>query len=226
MCSSPQPSCSTPRQPVTNHEGQFVPGRGPYGLVKPTPAPGEKLVEKSAVGAEQHRCRAHCPARASGNCLGGSRVMIFSEPNQVAADTRKRRLRQYPARRGCEYGVRVQHLARQVQPVSPCIFGEIAKYAGELQCPAEFCGNALARWRPLAKDPHRDPAGGDCHPLAIAVQLCEAGRPNVGLRVHFHAVDDSEEIVTLQTIEMYGFAQTAGHIMVRSSSIEMRNLTA
>src|SRR5215469_6105059 len=127
MCRSPQASCSTPRQPVTNHEGQFVPGRGPYRLVKPTPAPGEKLAEKGAVGAEQYRCRAHCRARASGNCLDGSRVMIFSEPNQVAADIRKRRLRQYPARRGCEYTPRLQHLARQEQPALLRIVCEIAK---------------------------------------------------------------------------------------------------
>jgi hypothetical protein len=40
--------------------------------------------------------------------------------------------------------VRLQQLARQVQSVSLRIFGEIAKYVGELQRPAEFCCNPPA----------------------------------------------------------------------------------
>jgi hypothetical protein len=59
--------------------------------------------------------------------------MPFGEYGQIAADIRERRLRQHPARRGCEYAVSVQQLARQVQPMSSCILREIAKYVGELQ---------------------------------------------------------------------------------------------
>jgi hypothetical protein len=90
----------------------------------------------------------------------------------------------------------------------------------------QFCCNPLARRRRLAKDPHRDPADRHCHTLAIEVELREARRPNVSPRVHFHAVDDGEEIVAPQTVEMYGFVQTAGHRVPRPTGIEMSDFTA
>jgi hypothetical protein len=101
----------------------------------------------------------------------------------------------------------------------------IAKHAGALQRAAEFCCDTLA-YRRLAEDAYRDSAHRDRHALAIAVELREARRPNVSPRVHFHAVDVGEEIVTPQTIEMYGFVQTTGHSVPRSTGIEMSDFTA
>jgi len=108
------------------------------------PAAREKRAEKGAMNPERHSHRAHRPARASGNRLGGGRIMPFGEDCQIAADIRKRRLRQHPARRRCEYAVRVQELARQVEPLSPRICGEITKSVGELQRPAQFRRDTLA----------------------------------------------------------------------------------
>jgi hypothetical protein len=170
------PRFSAARQPVTNHESQSAPGRDSNRLVKLLPASREKLVEKGAIEPEHHCRRAHRPARASRDRFRGGRVMLLSQQSQVAADIGKRWLCQHPARRSCEYAVRLQQLARQVQPVSLRIFGEIAKYVGELQRPAEFCCNPPARRRRLAKNPHRDPADRDCHALAIAVELLEVKR--------------------------------------------------
>ena len=135
---------SAAHQPVTNHENQFVPGRGSYWHVKLLPAARQKLVEKGAIEPEHHCRRAHRPAGASRDRFRGGRVMLLSQQSQVAADIGKLWLCQHPARRSCEYAVRLQQLARQVQPVSLCIFGEIAKYVGELQRPAEFCCNPPA----------------------------------------------------------------------------------
>src|ERR1700730_5687791 len=106
------------------------------------------------------------------------------------------------------------------------ILGEIAKYIGELQRTAEFRRDTLARRRFLTEDAHRQPAGGDRHTLAIAIQLREAGRPDVGLRLHFRAIDDGEEIVTPQTVKMYGFAQTKGHDVPGPTTIEKSDFTA
>ena len=126
-----------------------MPGRDSYGLVKPPPAARDKLVENSAMVSKHDGRWTHRPARASGNCLGGSGIMLFSERSQFPADIGQRRLCQHPARRCCDYAVLVQQLARQIQPVSSRIFGEIAKYAGELQRTAEFCCDTLAYWRLL-----------------------------------------------------------------------------
>jgi hypothetical protein len=54
--------------------------------------------------------------------------MPFGNLCQIAADIRKRRLRQHPAWHSCEYAMRVQQLARQVEPMQAGIAGEIAKY--------------------------------------------------------------------------------------------------
>jgi hypothetical protein len=110
--------------------------------------------------------------------------------------------------------------------VSLRILGEIAKYIRELQRTAELRCDPLARRRFVAEDAHRQSADGDRHTLAIAIQLREAGRPAVGLHLHFRAIGDGEEIVTLQTVKMYGFAQTKGHSVPRPTAIEMSDFTA
>ena len=102
------PPSSTARQPVTKQQDQFAPCRDLYWLAKLPPAARAKLVKKDTINPEHHGRRAHRCARASGNCLSGGRVMPFGEYGQIAADIRERRLRQNPARRGCEYAVSVQ----------------------------------------------------------------------------------------------------------------------
>ena len=104
------------------------------------------------------------------------------------------------------------------------IAGEIAKYVRELERPAEFGRHPLARRRRLAKNPDRDAANRDGHALAIAVELREARRPNIGPRIH--AINNGEEIVTPQIIEVYGFAQTAGHIVLGPTGKEISDFTA
>ena len=84
---------------------------------------------------------------------------------------------------------------------------------------------ARRRASPLRRSA-REPADRDGHALAIAIELDEARRPNVGVGVHFHAVDNGEEIVTPQTIEVYGFAQTTGHRVPRPPGIEERDFAA
>lgn len=97
--------------------------------------------------------------------------MPFGEDGQIVADLSKRWLRPHPARRRREYAACVQQLATQVQSAASRIFGEIAKYAGELQRAAEFCRDTLARRRLLAEDAHRKPADRDRYAFTIAIKL-------------------------------------------------------
>jgi hypothetical protein len=77
---------------VTNHEGEFAPGRDSYWLVKLPPATREELVEKGPINPEHDGGGPHRPARASSNCLGGGHIMSFGEHSQVVADVGERRL--------------------------------------------------------------------------------------------------------------------------------------
>jgi len=86
------------------------------------------------------------------------------------------------------------------------VLDEVAEYVGELQRAAEFRCNTLARPRLLAEDPHRKPPDGNGHAVAVQIELVQARCTNVGLRVHFHAVDNREEIVALQAVEVHGLA--------------------
>jgi hypothetical protein len=72
--------------------------------------------------------------------------------------------------------VRLQQLARRIEPVSLRILGKIVKYLGELKCTTELCGDAPACRRLSAEDAPRPPADRHCHALAIAIELLEAGR--------------------------------------------------
>jgi len=99
---------ATARQSMTNHEGEFVPGRDSYWVVNVTPAAHEELVEKGAMNAEHYGRRAHGPPRASGNRLNRSGVMAFGEYGEIATHVGKRWVRQHPTRRCREYAVRVQ----------------------------------------------------------------------------------------------------------------------
>jgi hypothetical protein len=58
--------------------------------------------------------------------------MSFGERSEVATDARKRWLRQYPTRHGRKNAARLQQLARQIKPMPPGIFREVAKDVGEL----------------------------------------------------------------------------------------------
>jgi hypothetical protein len=58
------------------------------------------------------------------------------------------------------------------------------------------------------------------------IQLREAGRPDVGLRLHFCAIDDGEKIVTPQTVKMYGLVQAKSPSMPRPPAIEVSDFSA
>jgi len=56
---------------------------------------------------------------------------------------------------------------------------------------------------------------------------CEGGfGQKVGANVHFHAVDDGEEIVALQPAQMHGFAQGTCDRMLWTAGVEQRDLAA
>ena len=74
------------------------------------------------------------------------------------------------------------------------IFGKVAQDVGELQRAAEFGRNALPGRRLLSENPNRESADSDRHAFAVSIEQSEARRPNVGADVHFHAVDNGQEI--------------------------------
>ena len=92
--------------------------------------------------------------RAGGDRLRSSVEMRFGEFRDVTANIGECRLRQHPARGSGIDAVRPQQLARQIHPVPPSVFGEVAQYVGELQRAPEFCCDALAGGRFLPEDPH------------------------------------------------------------------------
>ena len=71
----------------------------------------------------------HCPAGARRDRLRGGRIVLFGEHGYVTADIGQRRLSQQPTGGGGVDAERPQHVARQMPPG---IFGEVAKYIGEL----------------------------------------------------------------------------------------------
>jgi|SRR6516164_7154928 len=116
--------------------------------------------------------------------------------------------------------------ARQVQPVPAGIFCEVAKDVSELPGSTEFRGDTLTGLGLLAEDPHREPADRDGGALAVQIQFLEARRAKVGTGIHFHTVDNGEEIAALQALQMHGFAQSACDRMLWAAGVEQRNFAA
>ena len=93
-----------------------------------------------------------------------------------------------------------ENLARQVQPAAPRILVEIAQDVGQLQRAAEQIGD---RVRVGARSPKTctdkcPTARGDAR--AIQVERRHVGRADIFGCVHFHAVDNSVEVLASQAI--------------------------
>ena len=94
---------------------------------------------------------------------------------------------------------RGQRLARQIEPA----------HARRPRPGRAGCWSAAARGRGGGRAPaparrsmpkilHRQPADGAGHPVAVEVELAQAGRADVLVDVHLHAVDHGQEVVLLQ----------------------------
>jgi len=69
----------------------------------------------------------------------------------------------------------------------------------------------LRAWLGLkAKDFHRQPADRAGHPVAIKVELGPRGRSNIRSHVHFHAVDNSQEVGLIKVIVAHRLGEIAG----------------
>ncbi len=60
------------------------------------------------------------------------------------------------------------------------------------------------------EDPHRQPPHRARHPVAIKIELRPRRGANVGARIHFHPVDDGQEVVLLQPEGPHRLREVAG----------------
>ena len=88
--------------------------------------------------------------------------------------------------------------ARQIEPADRRILVEVAQDVGELQRAAEMMRERDAFLRRHAENPHAEAPDRARDAVAIKIERREIGRPDVGVDIHLHAVDDVEEIGALQ----------------------------
>jgi hypothetical protein len=62
--------------------------------------------------------------------------------------------------------------------------------------------------------------------LAIKIEFDEARRPNIGPRIHFHAVDDCHEILTPQPVSAHRVAQGTSDDVSGLSGVHQRDFSA
>ena len=112
-----------------------------------------------------------------------------------------------------------QRLARQVEPAHRGILVEIAQDVGELQRAAEMIGERQTGLLPHAEDPHRQPPDRAGHAVAIERERRAIRRADIGDHIHFHAVDDGEEILVLEIEGRHRRGETA-QVRRRRAAIE------
>ncbi len=98
---------------------------------------------------------------------------------------------------GADFGF-VEKFARKINPADRRILIDVAQDVGQLQRPAELSGKLETRLLLHAEDPDGEAPHGTGDPLAIEVQSGKIRRANILDHVHFHAVDDREEVLLAQ----------------------------
>ena len=89
----------------------------------------------------------------------------------------------------------VQCIPRQIEPAQRRVLVEVAQDIGELQRAAKMMGEREAVIVLHAEDTHRQPPDRAGDAVAIKVERGTVGRADVGDDIHFHAVDDGEEVL-------------------------------
>ena len=91
-----------------------------------------------------------------------------------------------------------QAFARQIQPADRGVLVDIAQDIGQLQRTSEMMRQHDAVVPSKTEYPHRQPSDRAGHAVAIQIERGEVRRPDILRHVHFHAVDDSQEILALE----------------------------
>ena len=119
----------------------------------------------------------------------------------------------------------VKILPRQIEPADIRVLVDIAQDIGQLQRASEMMRQLDPGVVRHAEDPHRQTADRARDPVAIQIERCEVGRADVGHDIHFHAVDDGEEILAPEA-EIADRPQKAAHPFGWLAGIEQRDIVA
>ena len=92
----------------------------------------------------------------------------------------------------------LQRVPRQIKPAHRGVLVEVAQNIGELQRAAEMMRERKARIALHAEHAHRQPPDRAGDAVAIKIERRPVRRADVRNHVHFHAVDDGDEVVALQ----------------------------
>ena len=92
----------------------------------------------------------------------------------------------------------VETFARQIKPADPGIFVNVAQDVGQLERAAEMMRKQDTVFLAEAEHPHGEPPHCARDAIAIEIERPRVGRADVGGNVHFHAIDDGDEVFTPQ----------------------------
>src|SRR5207237_7948564 len=120
---------------------------------------------------------------------------------------------------GASNPVLLEDFARQVEPPSRGVLGEVAQDIGQLQRPSKRIRNPMGGVAGIAEYVNREMADCACDPCTIEIQACEIGSPNVFPSIHFHAGEDRKEIFFAKLKASCRFQQCTRH-EVASLSVE------
>ena len=104
---------------------------------------------------------------------------------------------------------RVQSLPRQIKPAKRSIFVEVAQNVGELERAAQVMSERKTGIAVHAEYPHRQTTDGAGDAVAIEIERGAIGCADVGYDIHFHAIDDGDEILALQIERAHRLRQSA-----------------
>ena len=94
----------------------------------------------------------------------------------------------------------IQEFAGKIEASQFGVFVEIAQNVCQLQRASEMVRQRKAGHFFHSEDFYRKATDGACYAVAIAIERRQVGRDHRATRIHFHSVDDGEEIPLAQTV--------------------------
>src|SRR3981081_1230708 len=150
------------------------------------------------VGLAHDPRRTHRAAWRAAHDGVGALEMLARARHDRRTGAAERAMRQDLARLARRNPRLVERFTRQIEPADLRILVEVAQNIGELKRTPEMVGEPATVLGAEAEDLDRQAADRAGDAVAIKIKGREAGRPDIRQHVHLHAVDDGEEIRTLE----------------------------
>ena len=152
--------------------------------------------------------------------------MLARLRDERGARLREPRMRHHGTRLGVVDAGRGERLARKIDTADRSVLVEVTQDVGQLQRSPQVVRQRPPLRRRHFKNPHRKATDRTGDAVTVQVQRGPVRSPDIAFGIHQHAVDDSVEVLLLQTVAPDNRLQGAQTLMDVASEIQVADVLA